>query len=291
MKKIAIGCGLVLILVLGASAFGIWRVSQWAKDSAPEFDEMAQRRTELLRTYGSEFDYLPPTDGAYDLARVDTYLEIREAISAEREELAARIQANIDWGMENPDPGFFESMGRIGDAVRIIGSIATHATITDSLLLEREMGLGEYKHYHATLFWGWMEPESERARWAEPLERLFADYDNDMAEAMLEMRDTVDEAASTLLRAHLENLVEASESAPSDSADAYLALIRSGDPDLPFADPLPPALEAAFEDRAVTIRMSAPESFSAWLAEMAIFIEFEANEKGTGVSREITVGF
>lgn len=289
VKKFMIGCGLVLVVLLGIGVFGAVQLKNWLQDTVPHLEQMEARRTALVDAYGPATAYVPPTTDAYDPARVATYLDIRDALRDERSALTTRVEELIAWSLEEGNSGFLESMSHFGGAVKIFASLTRYSSSTDSMLLEREMGLGEFTHLHSTLFWGWMDLESERRQWREMIEA--APADNDMVETLAELQNSAETRSSEILRAHLGNLIEAVGDSPTDSVAAHLAVIRSGNPDLPFADPLPSSLERAFDAEAVRIRSSAPKSLGAWLAEMASLIDFDDNPDREGISREITVGF
>ena len=284
MKKFFVGCGVVVVLLIGLGVFGLVQFGQWAQRSLPDFEAFGQRRAELVEAYGPEDAYVPPVDGAYDPARVALYVDLRELLWPGQQEIAREIDGFLDRELSGEGGGIGGFVSQMKAAFGTVGLLARHAAVTDSLLLEHEMGRGEFTHLQLILTRGWMDLGRERAEW----ERLLADAPpgDDGLQAMLEIHQAAERRAAELLQAHRRNLMDAASAPLPDSVAVTISM--EGDR-LPFVDPVPPRLDAAFDDHAVRLRMTRPKTLGAWLAETPALLQEETFDESR--TRRVRVEF
>lgn len=278
MKKFAIGCGVLMVLVLGLFAGGLFMFGRWAKDALPDVERSTQLRQELDATYATPAAYVPPVDGVYAPDRVALFVDLRERLHPSALETGAEIDAIFERALADEGGGLRGFFGQMGSAFEVIGGLAHHAALTDSLLLDAGMGRGEFMHLQLVLTRGWLDLDARRAEWDEDLEA--ADGRSSAIEALRDFRDTADRRAGELLRQHLDNVIAALGPDSPDSVRAYVDGLDDGDRAYPFTDPVPPSLAAAFDDHVVRLRQTAPKTFGAWIAESTDIIDEEGDGNG-----------
>ena len=284
MKNFAIGCGVVLVVLLGLGALGVYQFKNWMQSKMPDMERFGERRTELVERYGDVRDFVPPVDGRYDPARVATFVEVREVLTERGEPLVADVDALIEESLRGGAGGLRGFVGGVSRAVNMLGDVLRYGAYADSVLMAQEMGRGEFTHYHLVLLFGWYDLEQARRDWGRQLQPD-PERDADALEAAREMFDTFSEEAQKILEAHLRNLRTAVAENADDSTRAYLELVQGGSDRLPFTTPVPPALDAAFETHRVILFETMPRTPGAWIVQGGpVFEDSERRDDGAGVS-------
>ena len=87
MKKVLIGCaivvGITVLTLVGGSIF----VASWVKSEMPDFEQVEQSRDALLEQYGAREDYEPPLDGQLRPERIELFLAVRESLMTTRADI------------------------------------------------------------------------------------------------------------------------------------------------------------------------------------------------------------
>lgn len=284
MKNFAIGCGVVLVVLLGLGALGVYQFKNWMQSKMPDMERFGERRTELVERYGDVRDYVPPVDGRYDPARVATFVEVRESLTARGEPLVADVDALIEESLQGGGGGLRGFIGGISRAVNMLGDVLQYGAYADSVLMAHEMGRGEFTHYHLVLLFGWYDLEQARRDWGRQLQPD-PEREADALEAAREMFDTFAKEAEEILEAHLRNLRAAAADAADDSTRAYLELVETVADQLPFTAPVPPTLDAAFEAHRVVLFETMPRTPGAWIVQGGpVFDDGEQGNGGRSVS-------
>jgi len=288
VKKFFVGCGVVVVVFLVLAIVGIYVFSQWAQDMLPEIEDFARNRAELVERYGALPEYVPPLDGAYDPGLVARFVDVRESLQPRQDALAADFDEILGRAPEDRPSGIGGFIDEMRSAMGMVARTARYTAFSDSVLMAHEMGRGEYGHIQLAFLYGWSNLADERAAWSAALETGRAD--DEAVEAAAELFDAHARRSREVLREHLANLRrEIDTSAAGDSALAFLAAVEGGSSELPFTDPVPATLEAAFEAHEVRLRVTTPNTLGQWLAEAPALLEEEDFDESR--SREVTVEF
>jgi hypothetical protein len=89
MKKLAIGCGLALIVLLVAGGIATWVVVNKVKETVGEFAVLGEI-PEIERQVRNTAPYAPPGNGELSADQVSRYVRVQEHV---RRELGARVDA------------------------------------------------------------------------------------------------------------------------------------------------------------------------------------------------------
>lgn len=137
-----VGCGLVVVLVLGLGAagfLGVRNVMNRAERLEAASDSLAAR-------YGSAEAWAPPADGRLDAARVEAFLEARRLMAPARSR-ASRTFATLDG-----EGGGVTA--KVSAGVSLVPHVLSLIEARDRALLEAGMGPGEYRFLYAVAYFG-----------------------------------------------------------------------------------------------------------------------------------------
>lgn len=106
MKKVAIGCGVVLLLVLIVGGIGAWWAVNKVKSTVAEFAELG-KVPDIERTVASTASYSAPESGELTAAQVERYLrvqqQVRDHLGARFAELNRKYKSLIERQQRNED--------------------------------------------------------------------------------------------------------------------------------------------------------------------------------------------
>jgi len=261
-----IGCGVVILLV--SISFGGWIMSMMGplKSSVAGGDKLEER-------YGPQEAYVPPADGAVAPERIEAFLAVRAGLAescVDFQETFGQF-ARMDRLEEDggPEPGEVsrEVFKTIGSAFRVGPAISRFFDRRNEALHARQMGLGEYSYIYIVAY-------GSKLRGIDP-------HDYPQAEGSITNR-RVREALRRMLRNQRDLLA----AAQTDTPDPFLAILDKEisllDEDtrrLPWADGLPPAVEAAL----TPFRERLDEAFCP---DSAPFEMLRNRNQGIGVTSE-----
>lgn len=289
MKKLLIGCGvfvaIVMVVLVGVGFF----VVQWVQKALPEAERFERLESVLLERHGEADAWVPPLDGAYDPDRIARFVRIREQMQARTAEIAPRFDELARPDRE-PRRGWLEMIGGTREFVTVIGSGMGLLVLADSLLIEAEMGKGEFAHYNLIALHGVLGIDVE----AYLAELTDSEDRDDARKALREMLVEYERDARRLLRAQIDNALDALErEARGASLDPERAAWRDllgherervGGP-LPLTDPVPPGFAAVIEPWRPGLEVSRPNSVGALLCELPLLLRSEQR------SGRVTVSF
>jgi hypothetical protein len=163
VKKVLIGCGIVLgVLFLISVGTTIVLVS-WVKREMPDLQHVEDTRRELVELHGPRERYKPDPEAQLVSERIDVFLAVRESLLATRSEIAGRTESFIErtraerWEgrgvFQNIVEGLSMAKGGVGlfsQGMEYIGARANH-------LLDAGMGEGEYVWLYCLMTFSWLE--------------------------------------------------------------------------------------------------------------------------------------
>ncbi len=153
MKKFFIGCGVLtgigILLLVGTSFFAV----RWFKSNAPDLDRLDRYETELTDRFGQVADFVPPAQGAYDPERARLYVKVRRRLHEIGAPLRSRIQSDVD--KDSPSHrGLRKFVAGLKSGAAYLRDSFEYIAAADSILLEADMGRGEYVHWTGLLVRG-----------------------------------------------------------------------------------------------------------------------------------------
>jgi hypothetical protein len=275
MKKFLIGCGVltgVAALVLAGVAFFAVR---WVKNNAPDLERLQHYEAEMVDSYGEPEDFEPPKDGAYDLQRAREYIRVRDSLYDVSSELRQRMQEDAAEGGERKKgvrrliAGFRSGAAYLRDSFEYLAD-------ADSILLEAEMGRGEYVHWTGLLVRGGLGIRGG--------EFLDFDEDKDDRGAMQSIGIDFEKKCRTVYLDQFENLRR-----EVGSDDPWIRLVederarvRRLDGVWPFSDgDLPPPVKVIFDAVESDLRRTAPRDISGLMLDNVLGAKID--DEGGGV--------
>jgi hypothetical protein len=278
MKNIAIGCGIVALVIgaiaIGTTIFGV----RWVKQQLADAERYEHVRNEMRDEYGLPEDFTPPMDGQYDPARVDQFVSLREHILDEGQPVRAEIEEMAAGKSE----GWFKGMRTLLTIInKGVGYIAT----ADSLLLDAGMSHGEYAHYETIVVCGMLEEDVQDFLDQHPL----PEEEDKFAEAFDDLARQYRRDARSLLESHARNAAQEARSAPSecetcpawlDYLEDQLEQSRLDRRHVAFTDPLPESLAASFERHRVALEATRPTDYGTWILTMLMVMELDDDDGG-----------
>jgi len=282
MKKVLIGCGIAaaVIFVIGAGSM-VWLFMS-VKNTMPDTQRAERFEKELGERFPSASGYVPRTDGRLlDEIQLTRFTQLRNDLrlpqnraAGSLDDLTGRFGADFEDG--SAWHKFKTVLGSVRGGVDLAGNMVEYVTVRDSLLLEHEMGLGEFTYLNALVLFSWLE-------W-DPV----ADFDQSPAVSgdtqLKEASADVLDSARRVFRKQLERLADAlAEIAdPSPAQEELLARLESeldtGQPihvGFPLRGNLDADTLALLERFGFELRASLPQTFGEVVVEGANFQDIE----------------
>jgi len=154
-----IGCGAVVLVGVGL----VVAFSVYIGRSVKGFDDAAESRKVLERTYGADSEFVPWPDGSIPAERVEAFLAVRDATAPSRkgiEEFFRSIPMTDEQVEELESKGVLEALGfaaRItGDSFGLVGDMKNLLKDRNQAMLDEGMGLGEYSFIYAMAYYAFL---------------------------------------------------------------------------------------------------------------------------------------
>jgi hypothetical protein len=155
MKKFLIGCGILtgvgILVLVGISFFAV----RWVKNNAPDLERLEQYEADMTEAFGEPGDFVPPSGGNYELSRARVYVRVRENLYEVSAPLRVRMQADLA-GDGPSKKGVRKIFAGIKSGAAYLRDSFEYLADADSVLLEADMGRGEYVHWTGLLVRGGM---------------------------------------------------------------------------------------------------------------------------------------
>lgn len=283
MKKIAIGCGIAALIILGigvgAGVFGI----RWAKQQFADAERFERVMVEMEAAYGKPEDFQPPVDGIYPTDRIELFVRMRGELLSAGED----FQFEVDEMAVDKKRGWWSGIRAVAT---MLNAGAGYLATADSLLLMEGMSHGEYAHYQTLMLHGFLGESPEdflREQPAPEDESSFQNtFDDIVGQYMLDARN--------MMQDHARNSREGAEEQGSacvvceewvSYVDSQLEDSRSRRDYIAMTDPLAPSLVDAFENNRYELEATRPSDYGTWL--LSILMVMELDDDGDGFKLEI----
>jgi hypothetical protein len=246
----AIGC-VVLLVILGLFATAGFMM---VRNTVEGFQQAQESSDLLAEIHGSIAMFTPPPPDSLPADRLQTFIQVRRNLEGPQRDLESAFQTfpdGLDDRDESPLRTIFTVFRGIGDLIRPMGE---YVEARNRLLLEADMGQGEYLFYYGTIYYAWLghapddPPRLGRGAGDNSDVRIFAGRDAAFSPAQARLRYRF------YTQAMMRNLEEglAGDAEPARSAAlAELSAARrrfEQDPDhIAWSSPLPPAWLTALE--------------------------------------------
>ncbi len=139
-----IGCGLMLIILGGLGTCAYFSV----KELTDQADGLDETFAAIEAQFGQPADFVPQPDGTIPAERMETFLLIRDDMGPRREEMS---------GMLNMLDGDGNWLGKAQAAMKLIPSLLGFIGERNAILVERNMGVGEYQYVYALSYFVLLE--------------------------------------------------------------------------------------------------------------------------------------
>jgi hypothetical protein len=251
MRKLLIGCGALVGVVALCLVIGGVLVASWVRKNLPDSKELQAVHQQLEQRFGAPEAFVPPLDGVPAADRVARFVTVRETLAPQRAAAAGRLasflqQARRERAAERPwITKAVETFGMVRGGGELAVAMAQYFGSRDRLLLEAEMGEGEYRYLYGVAHFAWLgwQPTADSTV-ATTVRRI----DPDLVEEVEGARGRI----GRLLRQQLENQQRALEAKPqrTPAEEAALVALRAELPvagredALPFFGRLPAAWTA-----------------------------------------------
>ncbi len=233
-----LGCGLLVVLAIGLTAGGFFVVKESVEETMEGFGEAVESRRQLEERFGKPETFVPAADGSVAAQRLEIFLTVREATAEQRlavTESFAALPMSEEEAEELEAQPFFEKMRSVAEisssAFGLSESLGALLAARNQVMLEQEMGMGEYSYVYALAYYAWLghspaDGPSEEAQMTPSAPRLRRN--------LLRM-----------LRNQLEALPE--DDPTRASLTEEIEAVEADRRRLPWQDGLPPAIAASFE--------------------------------------------
>jgi hypothetical protein len=147
-----VGCGLLLLAGVGACVIG----SLYLRHTFRGIEKAARSHEALVAELGDLDEYVPPADGAPDAERLETFVKVRQATAESR----ARVEAVVARLPPSELSGDGAVIGKIRLGLDVLGNLidamGTYIQARNRVLMEEEMGVGEYVYLYTLTYCSWL---------------------------------------------------------------------------------------------------------------------------------------
>lgn len=193
--KIALGCGIVALLAIGAVAVMLIGGAWWAKGKVEKAAASFKGATEEMNKYeqkANEVPFTAPPDGVIPEARLVTFIDVRKRVYSVYEQYKSDFE-----GMKDRKDASFS------DAMKIAGLVKDIRLAQMKGLAESGMSESEYRFIQMAVY---------QSAWAAGIEK---ETGKSISEAVADAKDKVQTAAGqgidTVGQAKVEGLPQASQ--------------------------------------------------------------------------------
>lgn len=152
----AIGCTAVTVVLVVFAVVGYLYV----RDSFHGIEKAGKTHAALVERHGEPEDFVPPPDGSIPAPRLDLFLSMRELLTDRRSALE-ELFSQFPPGEVLEDEGFFNVVRILKALADMIPPIIDYVEARNRLLLESDMGLGEYLYIYCVAYYSWLGHQPE----------------------------------------------------------------------------------------------------------------------------------
>ena len=283
MKKVAIGCGIAALIIIGLGVgVGVFGV-RWVKQQLADTHRLERAMEQMESAYGKPEDYSPPDDGIYPTDRIELFARMRGELLTVGKEFRFEVE---DMALDRKK-GWWKGFRAVAT---LLNSGAGYLATADSLLLEEGMSHGEYVHYQTLVLHGFLGESPKTFLDGEPVPEEKSSFYNTFDDIVRQYM----EDARSLMQDHARNARDgAGRRGPDcldcaewiDYLDTQLEQSRSSRARIAMTDPLPPSLAKAFDDQRYKFEATRPTDYGSWL--LSILMVMELDDDGDGFKLEI----
>lgn len=147
----AIGCIAVTVVLVVFAGIGYLYV----RDAFHGIEEAGKTHGALVQRHGEPGEFVPPPDGSIPAARLELFLSIRESL-AERQSALEAVFSRFPPEEVLENEGFFNMVRLLKALADMIPPIIDYVELRNRVLLESDMGLGEYLYIYCTAYYSWL---------------------------------------------------------------------------------------------------------------------------------------
>jgi hypothetical protein len=244
-----LGCGVLILLVIGVGALGFFQVRSLVRG----FEESQQDLEALQERHGRMEDFTPEPDGGIPARRLEVFLEARRALGPARRtmEESLALLGDAETGKLEWTPGTV--FRAIGAGMGLLPGMAEYHSRRSRALLEAGMGMGEYVYLYTVLYYSWL---GHAPADGPPFLLVSDDHHedpDDLTEA--EIRERRDRLYRRRLNHNLLPMLRRQLAAPGSeqmpdwrqALEAEIAAMEDDGQRLPWEDGLPEAVRSSLE--------------------------------------------
>lgn len=261
MRKLLIGCGVAVALVVAILIAGGMFAASWFRKQFPEADQLEKRRAELVEKYGRPSAYVPPLTGIPEAARLETFVALRESLVTRRAEAVVRLATFV----RETKRGRPAERGFITKVVDAVGMTQGGASMLTGMLdymgrrtrmqVDTGMGEGEYDYLYALTTFAYLQWDPLAATMDSIVGR---DLREEIAGQRFEQLSLFEQQLGNLQRALEEKTPRTpGEEALLDALCAELPAAREQNV-FPFAGKLPAPIASALVPYETRLRATLP---------------------------------
>ena len=147
------GCAVVAVVVAIGLGVGAWKVKDMVQDVVHEAERGEQTEAAVRERFGSARDFSPPPGGAIPPERIEAFLNVREIMAPDRDELSSSLRLlgpdDSGEGMERRGGALDKMRAGMGLVPQIVGFVSGR----NEALLEGGMGPGEYLYIYVLAYY------------------------------------------------------------------------------------------------------------------------------------------
>jgi hypothetical protein len=147
-----IGCGLLLVLSLGAGTIGYIGVRK-AMDRGEGIEEGFDR---LRAEYGGPAEYVPGPDGSVPTGRMEVFLAARRSMAEERKTAGDVLRVLDGQEVDGGQPNFIQ---KAKAGIQLIPAMMTFIEQRNDVLLTEGIGLGEYLYIYSLSYFNLLDKD------------------------------------------------------------------------------------------------------------------------------------
>ena len=206
MRKLLLGCGIVLLLLVGVFGFMTWKAFQGFQSM---FSELASIQENLSAT-NRRFPFTPPEDGLIAQERFDKWMAVRLPVAKAANAALAELQKQ--------KPGL-EIFAKLRDVLARPGNALI------SSLNKNQMSSAEYRYIAGQMI-GALESGDGRARAeAKPLVRAYDQLKNSAFESMQQSQLSLSNLALPVTSGQIRHNMDLMLAREQDMIDSMSALV------------------------------------------------------------------
>lgn len=155
-KKWLTGCAIGCVVILGVLGLMAGAGYMMVSSAVEGFQQAEETGTQLTERHGSAASFTPPGLHALPVDRLQLFVQVRRDMDGPKRNLENAFRSFPE-DLKEKDEGalrtIFKVLGGLGDLLRPMGE---YVETRNRLLLEADMGQGEYLFYYGLIYYSWL---------------------------------------------------------------------------------------------------------------------------------------